>query len=72
MGENDPSRREALMGLAAAPLFAGALDAQDAGSSLCFTSTVEMALGSTCHLRIATIEEAPQSTSTLPSAARSR
>jgi len=33
---------------------------------------VETALGSTCHLRIATIEEAPQSTSTLPRAARSR
>src|SRR5436853_2015811 len=43
MGENDPSRREALMGLAAAPLFAGALDAQAADSSLCFTSAVEMA-----------------------------
>ena len=36
------------------------------------TSTVEMALGSTCHLRIATIEEAPQSISTLPWAVRSR
>src|SRR5436309_1759362 len=43
MDENDPSRREALMGLAAAPFFAGALDAQGADSSLCFLSTVEMA-----------------------------
>src|SRR5437763_12364540 len=43
MAENDPSRREALMGLAAAPLFAGALEAQGAPSSICFMSTVEMA-----------------------------
>src|SRR5579883_2560157 len=33
---------------------------------------VEMPLGSTPHLRIATIDEAPQSTSTLPPSARVR
>jgi amidase len=43
MSENHPTRREALLGLAAAPLFTSALDAQAAASSLCFTSTVEMA-----------------------------
>src|SRR5438067_5453583 len=42
MAEDHPSRREAIMGLAAGP-FAVALDAQAADSSLCFTSTVEMA-----------------------------
>jgi amidase len=43
MIENHPTRREALLGLAAAPLFTSALDAQAAASSLCFMSTVEMA-----------------------------
>ena len=43
MRENHPTRREALLGLAATPLLISALDAQTAASSLCFTSTVEMA-----------------------------
>jgi amidase len=43
MSENDPTRREALLGLAAAPVLAGTLEAQAADSSLCFMSTVEMA-----------------------------
>src|SRR5436305_3828149 len=43
MSENVPSRREALMGLAAAPLLTSALDAQAADSFSCFTSAVEMA-----------------------------
>lgn len=43
MSEIGPSRREALLRLSAAPLLAGALDAQVSDSSLCFTSTVEMA-----------------------------
>src|SRR5579862_6220847 len=43
MSENQPTRREALKRLAAAPLLAGAPAAQAAASSLCFMSTVEMA-----------------------------
>ena len=43
MNENHPTRREALLGLAAAPLLADAVEAQAADSSLCFVSTVEMA-----------------------------
>src|SRR4051794_15903282 len=43
MFANHPTRREALLGLAAAPLFTRAPDAQAAAASLCFTSTVEMA-----------------------------
>jgi amidase len=43
MSENDPTRREALLGLAAAQVLAGTLEAQAADSSVCFMSTVEMA-----------------------------
>src|SRR3954470_23410773 len=43
MSQNRPTRREALCGLAAAPLFTSALDAQSPASPLCFTSAVEMA-----------------------------
>jgi amidase len=42
MTENRPTRREAL-GLAAAPLLAGTLEAQTAAPSVCFLSAVEMA-----------------------------
>src|SRR5258706_239533 len=38
-----PNRREVLLGIAAVPLIDHALDAQSTASSLCFTSTVEMA-----------------------------
>src|SRR5256714_3234677 len=43
MNENRPTRREGLLGMAALPLLDGVLGAQPTGSSLCFTSTVEMA-----------------------------
>src|SRR5580698_2414191 len=43
MNRDNPTRREALQGLATASLYAGAMQAQTAASSLCFTSTVEMA-----------------------------
>jgi amidase len=43
MNRDNPTRREALEGLAAASLCAGAMPAQPSASSLCFTSTVEMA-----------------------------
>jgi amidase len=43
MGENFPTRRDTLLGLASAPLFTGASEAQPSASSLCYTSTVEMA-----------------------------
>ncbi len=43
MSENHPTRRGALLGLAAAPLLDGVLEAQTAASSVCFLSTVEMA-----------------------------
>jgi amidase len=43
MNRDNPTRREALEGLAAASLCAGAMQAQPSASSLCFTSTVEMA-----------------------------
>jgi amidase len=43
MSENYPTRREVLIGMATAPLLQVALEAQAADSSLCFTSTVEMA-----------------------------
>jgi len=43
MKKDTPTRREALQGLATAALCAGALEAQAAGSSLCFLSAVEMA-----------------------------
>jgi amidase len=43
MDENQPTRREALHRLSAAPLVAGALAAETPASSICFLSTVEMA-----------------------------
>jgi amidase len=43
MSENRPTRREAPLGPAAAPLFPNALDGEPRASSLCLTSTVEMA-----------------------------
>ena len=43
MSEDHPTRREAVGGLAAASLLTGTLKAQAAASSVCFTSTVEMA-----------------------------
>ena len=43
MSETHPTRRESLLLMAAAPLFEGALEAQSGASSVCFTSTVEMA-----------------------------
>ncbi|MGA2115619.1 MAG: amidase [Bryobacteraceae bacterium] len=43
MSENRPTRREALLGPAAAPLLPNALDGEPHASSLCLTSTVEMA-----------------------------
>src|SRR5271169_1188012 len=43
MSENRPTRRDALLGLAAAPLLEGALEAQAAADSICFMSAVEMA-----------------------------
>src|SRR5580700_4803222 len=43
MSENRPTRREAVLGLAAAPLLESALDAQTAAASICFMSAVEMA-----------------------------
>src|SRR5580698_8575562 len=43
MSENRPTRRDALLGLAAAPLLDGALEAQAAADSICFMSAVEMA-----------------------------
>jgi amidase len=43
MTDNHSTRREFLMGMAAVPLIHNSLEAQAAGSSLCFMSTVEMA-----------------------------
>ena len=43
MSENQPTRREALMRLGAAPLLASTWDTQADDSSLCFMSAVEMA-----------------------------
>jgi amidase len=43
MSENQPTRREVLLGTAAALLLKGGLDAQAADSSICFMSTIEMA-----------------------------
>ncbi len=43
MTESHATRREALLGLAAAPLLAGTLEAQAAAPSICFMSTIEMA-----------------------------
>ena len=39
----NPTRREALLGMAAAPLLEGTLEAQAAADSVCFMNTVEMA-----------------------------
>src|SRR6187455_744288 len=43
MSENDPTRRDVLMSLAALPFLARTLEAQTGASSLCFMSAVEMA-----------------------------
>src|SRR6202022_1881244 len=43
MSENNPTRREVLLGMAAALLLDGALEAQATASSVCFMNTVEMA-----------------------------
>src|SRR3989442_10151964 len=43
MGENDPTRREVLLGMAGVLLVEGTLEAQATASSVCFMSTVEMA-----------------------------
>lgn len=43
MSYGDPTRREVLLGIAAAPLIEGTLEAQTADSSICFASAVELA-----------------------------
>src|ERR1700728_98751 len=43
MSEDQPTRREALLVMAAAPLLEGTMEAEAAASSICFMSTVEMA-----------------------------
>ena len=43
MSEDHPTRRKLLLGIAAAPLMDGTLRAESPTSSLCFTSTVELA-----------------------------
>src|SRR6202163_1795878 len=43
MSDNNPTRREVLMGMASAFLVDGTLEAQAAASSVCFLSTIEMA-----------------------------
>jgi amidase len=43
MSEDHPTRRDALLVMAAAPLLQGTLEAEAAASSVCFMSTVEMA-----------------------------
>ena len=43
MGENDPTRREVLLGMAGALLLDGAQEAQTTAPSVCFMSAVEMA-----------------------------
>src|SRR6202158_5397196 len=43
MSENQPTRREVLLGMAAAPLLQGTSEADTAASSVCFMSTLEMA-----------------------------
>jgi amidase len=40
---SDPTRREVLLAMAAVPLIEGILEAQAPASSVCFTSTIEMA-----------------------------
>src|ERR1700687_1669265 len=43
MSENQPTRREVLLGTAAALLFKGGLEGEATDSSICFMSTIEMA-----------------------------
>src|ERR1700721_1371770 len=43
MSDNDPTRREALLAMAAAPLLEGTPDAEAAAPDICFMSAVEMA-----------------------------
>ena len=43
MTNNQPNRREVLLGMAAAPLLMGTMESQTNASSTCFTSAVEMA-----------------------------
>ena len=43
MNPNQPTRREAVLGLAATPLLEGILEAESPASSVCFMSAVEMA-----------------------------
>jgi amidase len=43
MSDNHPTRREALLAMAAAPLLEGTSDAEAAASDICFMSAVEMA-----------------------------
>ena len=43
MNENQPTRREVLLGTAAALLLKGTLEGEAADSSICFMSAVEMA-----------------------------
>ncbi len=43
MSENDPTRRDALLGMAAAPLLDAAAEAQTDASPVCFVSAIEMA-----------------------------
>src|SRR4051812_38235224 len=43
MTDSHPTRREALLGLATAPVFAGTVEAQAPAPFVCFLSTVEMA-----------------------------
>src|SRR6202158_2990530 len=43
MSENNPTRREVLLGMAAVLLLGDALEAQATASSVCFMSTIEMA-----------------------------
>jgi amidase len=43
MSENHPTRRDALLGMAVAPLLQAVVEAQTAAPSICFMSTVEIA-----------------------------
>src|SRR3989440_8470987 len=43
MSENNPTRREILLGMAAVPFIQGSSNAQGDASSICFMSAVEMA-----------------------------
>src|SRR5271154_2013143 len=44
MGENNPTRRGVLLGMAAAPLLESTLEAEADDSSVCFMSAAEMAM----------------------------